>query len=385
MLFFILFIQKPVLAENQSFSINTAITFHSKDFLGLQNNIRSSNKGISEFNLYYAKDNSISQLVINYNGYNKFTLDGSYFQYKKGIATFGIGRTDRNWSFSNNTSLILSHNARPLKSIFLELKNRFGYQWLPSKANWTFEIFNGITEKSLNNSKSMLLGTRAKISPVEGLDFEFLKTSQWGGKGYGTGMTELGSALIFDTNDGSNSNINAMAGFGISYTLPSNIIPLRIYGQAIGEDEAGSLPSCFANLTGLEWSHTKTKYPITVNIEAIDTRIDESTNGNCGANTMYNNHTYDYINYGSTMGTEIDTEGTSLALYIASQISKKINVKFSTKAIVINDNNWLGHRLSSKRQSGLINSLGVSWVKNKIVFSGNIYNQDFNLDKASIK
>ena len=35
-------------------------------------------------------------------------------------------------------------------------------------------------------------------------------------------------------------------GFGVSYLIPSKIIPLRIYGQAIGEDEAGNLPSCFA-------------------------------------------------------------------------------------------------------------------------------------------
>ena len=48
-----------------------------------------------------------------------------------------------------------------------------------------------------------------------------------------------------------------MAGFGISYLIPSNIMPLRIYGQAVGEDEAGNLPSCFAYLAGLEWSNTK--------------------------------------------------------------------------------------------------------------------------------
>jgi hypothetical protein len=56
-----------------------------------------------------------------------------------------------------------------------------------------------------------------------------------------------------------------------------------------------------------------------------------------------------------------------------------------TKSFVINDNNWSNHRLSSKRQTGLINSLGVSWVKNNVSFNGNFYNQGFNLDKAGIK
>ena len=85
------------------------------------------------------------------------------------------------------------------------------------------------------------------------------------------------------------------------------------------------------------------------------------------------------------MGAAIDTEGTSLGLYVRSRISQKINIKFTTKSIVINDNNWSDHRLSSNRQSGLINSLGISWVNNKITLDGNIYNQGFNLDKANIK
>ena len=100
---------------------------------------------------------------------------------------------------------------------------------------------------------------------------------------------------------------------------------------------------------------------------------------------MYNNGTYDYINYGDTMGTAIDTEGNSLELFGQSQISQKINIKYSTKLVTINDKNWAGHRLSSKRQSGLINSLGTSWNKNNIRFNVNIYNQGFTLDKASIK
>ena len=100
---------------------------------------------------------------------------------------------------------------------------------------------------------------------------------------------------------------------------------------------------------------------------------------------MYNNSTYDYTNYGQTMGATLDTEGTSLGLYISSQISKNINIKFATKSVVINDSNWSGHRLSSNRQSGFINSLGVSWVKDNISFNGDVYNQSFNLDKANIK
>ena len=382
--FFIVTSGHSTFAQNQTIGINTSLAFHSKSFLGLQNETRFSNKNVLGFDLKYNTNKSKSQLALIYDR-NNFTLDGSYFQYTSGIATYGIGAVDRHWSFSDKTSLILSNNARPSESMYIKLENRLGYDWLPSRANWSIEIFNGFNEDSLNGSKSMLLGIRTILSPFEGLKFELAQTSQWGGKGQNAGISALGSALFFDTNANSNANINKMAGFGISYKIPTTIIPLRVYGQAIGEDEAGNFPSCFAYLAGLEWNNTKIKYPTVVVIEAIDTRINTTMHGYCGPNTMYNNSTYDYINHGKTMGAAIDTEGTSLAFYIRSQISQKINIEFATKSVAINDNNWSGHRLSSNRQSGFINSLGFSWIKNNISLNGDIYNQGFNLNKANIK
>tara|TARA_B110000977_G_scaffold187774_1_gene255221 strand:+ start:121 stop:1353 length:1233 start_codon:yes stop_codon:yes gene_type:complete len=382
---FITFSHQPVFAQKQPLRISTFLAYHSEHSLDLQNSLRSSNKGISKFNIKYDTINSTSQLALNYDENNNFNLDGSYFQYTKGIATYGVGTVERHWSFSDNTSLILSNNARPPETIYLKLENKFGYNWMPSKANWSLEVFNGFTDGSLNDSKSMLLGLRAILSPVEGLQFELIQTSQWGGKGHNAGISALGAALAFDTNSGSNSNINKMAGFGISYEIPRKIIPLRIYGQLIGEDEAGNLPSCNTYLAGLEWLNTKIRYPTIVGIETIDTRINTTEHGYCGPNTMYNNNTYKYTNYGKTMGAAIDSEGASLGLYVRSQISQKINIEFATKSVIINDNNWSRHRLSSERQSGLINSLRISWVKNNITFNGDIYYQDFDLDKVNIK
>jgi hypothetical protein len=384
LLFFVLINTQPIFAQTKPLQIKTNLAYYSEKFLGVKNRQRYSNKGITKFNLKYDLKNSSTQLSLNYSKDGKYTLDGSYLQHKFGIITFGVGSIDRNWSFSNNTSLILSQNARPTQSINLKLENKFNYAWLPSEANWSFEAFNGINEGALNNTSSMLAGLRATLSPVEGLQFELVQTSQWGGKGYSTGISALKGALAFDTNNNSNSNINKMAGFGISYTAPSKIIPLRIYGQAVGEDEAGNLPSCFAYLAGLEWKNTKIKYPTIVVIEAVDTRIDTTKAGNCGPNTMYNNNIYDYTNYGRTMGAEIDSEGTSLGLYLKSQISQEVNIEYAIKSVIINDNNWSGHRLSSKRESGLINSIGISWAKSNFILMGNIYNQGLSLNKADI-
>ena len=219
---------QPVFAKSQTLKINSNLTFNSNNYLGVQNNLRSSNNGILRFDINYNLNNLSSKLSLSYDTNNKFITGGSYLQYTSGIATYGLGTVERHWSFSDKTSLILSHNARPAKSIYLKLKDTFDSNWLPSGANWTFDVFNGYTEGSLNDTKSMLLGIRAVISPTQRLNFEFLQTSQWGGKGYNSGLSALGAALAFDTNIGSNENINKMAGFGISYLTNYDFLPLRI-------------------------------------------------------------------------------------------------------------------------------------------------------------
>ena len=385
LLLFASFSLKPIFAQNQKFDINSSVAFHSKKYFGSLNAPRSTNNKLAKLSIKYATSRPSFKLALNYIEDNNFNFDSSYLQYSSGIVTFGIGTIDRNWSFSENTSLILSNNARPSKSIYLKAKNNFEYNWLPPEANWSFEMFNGLTQGSLNYKKSMLIGIRTIISPTYGLDFELFQTSQWGGENFDNGISALGAALLFDTNVGSNSNINKMAGFGISYLIPSSIMPLRIYGQLVGEDEAGSLPSCLTYLAGLEWSIEKIQYPLTIGVETLDTRTDETTHGNCGPNTMYNNSIYDYVNYGNTMGAEIDSEGTSLELFGQSQISKEIDIRYSTKFVTINDNNWAGHRLSSRRQSGLINSLGINWKKNNFNINVNIFNQGLALDKVNIE
>jgi len=255
---------------------------------------------------------------------------------------------------------------------------------LPSTANWSFELINGSTKKSYNGKNSMLSGARVVISPSDKLNFEFLQTAQWGNQNDKLYSTNIDALLLANTNEGINSNINKMAGFGISYSVPLNKNTYRFYGQAIGEDEARNLPSCYAWMAGLELTVPKMKFPTILTIEAVDTRVKKTTNGYCGANTMYNNNTYDYINYNTVLGVPIDTEGASLELFGQSQVNKNLGINYSTTFLSINDQNYSQHRLSSKRSLGTITSFGVNWKKDGFSLGGSISYQDLILDKANI-
>ena len=371
-------------AQNGNLKMSVGTSYNSKNTLGFYNNVRAQNKSNINFNLEFSKKHLSSQLSLNFDGHDRLNFDNSYVNYKKGIANLSIGKVDRIWSFSNKSSLILSSNSRPLEALSLRLENKFDMNWLPSPANWSVEFINGSTKNSLNDKNSMLSGARVVISPSEKLNFEFLQIGQWGDENDKLYSSNIDAILFGNSNEGPNSNLNKIAGFGVSYSLPLNKKTYRFYSQAIGEDEAGNLPSCYAWMAGFELKVLEIKFPTTLTIEAVDTRVKRSTHGNCGPNTMYNSSVYDYINYNTVLGVPIDTEGTSLELFGQSQVNKNLDIKYSTKFLSINDKNYSQHRLSSKRSLGTITSLGVYWEKNGFDLGGNISYQNIALDKANI-
>jgi hypothetical protein len=380
-----LLITQPIYSQNNNLNMSVDTAFNSKNVLGFYNNLRTQNKSNINFNLKHSKRSLSSQLSFNFDGHDKLSFDNSYVNYEKGITNISIGKVDRIWSFSKKSSLILSSNSRPLEAISLNLENKFNTRWLPSTAKWSVELINGSPRNSLNGMSSMLSGSRITISPSEKLNFEFLQTGQWGNQNDNFYSSNIDVFLFGNTNEGINANTNKMAGFGISYSVLLHENTYRFYSQTIGEDEAGSLPSCLSWMAGLEITALGMKFPTTVTIEAIDTRVKKTKHGNCGENTMYNNSSYNYVNYGTVLGVPIDTEGTSLEIFGKSQISQKINIEYSTKLLTVNDKDWSGHRLSSKRETGLVNSLGVTWNAKNLKFNVNIYNQDYTLDKAGIE
>ncbi|MDB0001059.1 capsule assembly Wzi family protein [Amylibacter sp.] len=375
---------QPLFSQNDTLNMSLGTAFNSGNVLGVYNNLRTHNKSNVNFNLEYSKRSLSSQLSLNFDDHDKLSFDNSYVNYEKGIANLSIGKVDRIWSFSEKSSLILSSNSRPLEALSINLKNKFNTQWLPSTANWSVELINGSTKNSLNGKNSMLSGTRVVISPSKKLNFEFLQIGQWGDQNDKLYSSNIDALLFANTNEGPKSNLNKMAGFGVSYLIPLNKNTYRFYSQTIGEDEAGSLPSCRAWMAGLELTAPKMKFPTTLTIEAVDTRVKKSTHGNCGANTMYNNGTYDYINYDTVLGVPIDTEGTSLELFGQSQVNENLGINYSTKFLSINDKDYSQHRLSSKRSLGTITSLGVNWKKDGFSLGGSISYQDLILDKANV-
>ena len=290
-----------------------------------------------------------------------------------------------NGHFHPTPSLILSNNARPAKSVYLKFNSKSSASNnIFSYVNpWSVEILNSTIKSSSNIDRSMFLGMRVNFHLLNDLEFELLQTSQWGGNGYQNGLQGLKDAFISNSNEGKNAHINRMAGFGFKYT-PQKLYDIQIYGQAIGEDEAGNLPSCFMHMFGILWNTSLGNKHLKLGLESIDTRIDTTKSGNCGPNTAYNNNTYTYTNYGTVMGAPIDTDGTSRMMNINLGISQNINLKYTLSDIVLNDYNSNNHRLATSRQNGYINAVNLSWKNRNITMGLSLSHQNLFLDQSKL-
>ncbi|MWP21088.1 capsule assembly Wzi family protein, partial [Escherichia coli] len=105
---------------------------------------------------------------------------------------------------------------------------------------------------------------------------------------------------------------NQLAGFDARWNLePVFGIPVSFYGQMVGEDEAGFLPSAWTFLGGIEGHHSVGKEAINWYVEVHDTRADMRR-----LNTVYTHHIYTdgYYQQGYPLG---DATGGDGQLYAA--------------------------------------------------------------------
>ena len=368
-------------AQIVSHGINTLTSLQNKKTLQQVKFGSSSSTNFGNINQKVNINNLHTNLSLTFQSHETISHDGSYLEYKTDHLTMGIGKINRMWSFSPNTSLFLSNNARPTKSAYLKIDNIT----LPFLRSSSFEFFNSITRNQLGPKNAMLLGSRITFAPTKKIDLEFIKISQWGGDGYSIGLPNFTAAILGNTNEGEFANINQTAGFGLSYSFSGDLSPKRLYFQILGEDQAGYLPSCYIYLAGMDSQTSFSNIQTNFGVEIIDTRVDKTENGNCGPNTAYNNGTYKYTNYDTVLGTSIDSEGKSIHFWSSFQISKQTNLKFSVQDVSINDNNWSKHRLSSSKQDGRIITALTTWQKGKLQLKTELSHQSFKLDKANIK
>jgi hypothetical protein len=207
-------------------------------------------------------------------------VDGSYIGVNLANFMISVGWMERWWGPGWDGSLILSSNARPIPSLRIERNytDAFETKWLRWIGPWRATIEFGELEGSdVPVPDARFFSARVNFRPLRWFEVGLSRTAQWCGEGRPCGFDEFIDLLIgrdneLDNGDPSDQPGNQMAGYDFRLASPWRAAPVALYGQLIGEDEAGALPSKFLGLFGAEtWGGTDGGSSWRLRVEYADT------------------------------------------------------------------------------------------------------------------
>lgn len=187
-------------------------------------------------------------------------LDGSYVGFALGNFMVSAGAVDRWWGPGWEGSLILSNQARPIPGITIDRNFSEPVSWRPLRwlGPWRASVTFGWLEGSdVAVPEARFFAARLAFKPRPWLELGLSRTAQWCGEGRPCDLETFGRLLVgrdnrSDTLRESEEPGNQMAGYDVRVRSPWRTVPAAFYGQLIGEDEAGGLPSKFLGLLGAE-------------------------------------------------------------------------------------------------------------------------------------
>ena len=246
------------------FSTHLAVAENPVQIRGFSNTPRENGEvsaGVSWFSEHVSLDLNVTAVNEPSDG-EDVRLDRSQIGVDLGNWSIAASTLDRWWGPGWDGSLILSSNARPFPALTVG-RNRtqaFKSKWLSWIGPWDMSLLWGQLEREREVPDAQFLGLRVNFRPLKGLEIGISRSAQWCGDGRPCDFDSLMKALIgIDNGDEGgaileNDPSNQLGGFDVRWTNMWFGTPVSLYGQMIGEDEAGNLPSAYLAQFGLEGS-----------------------------------------------------------------------------------------------------------------------------------
>ena len=239
------------------------------------------------------------------------SFDGTAISAPLGAGRLYASVERRHWGPSWTGSLILDAGAEAIPAIGWRKSEPTAFQtpWLSWLGRWSLDAFAGGLSQANGPQHAHLLGARLQVMPLPGLELAASRTIQWGGSGRPESLHSLTRAVVGHDNGtgGTTQNSepgNQLGGFDARYTIAlGEQRTLSIYGQAIGEDEAGGLPSHYLGSIGADAAFPVETTTVRLFIEHANTTL----NGTLGTpilGSAYRHHIYlaGYTQRGEPLG-----------------------------------------------------------------------------------
>lgn len=192
----------------------------------------------------------------------EFRVDDSHVAVSVGNYSIAASTLNRWWGPGWDGSLILSSNARPIPSLAVDriVTEPFRSRWLSWLGPWRVSALFGRMESDRAVPEARFFGFRFNFRPLPSLEVGLSRTAQWCGEGRPCDLDTFVDLLLGRDNRGDegigtdNEPGNQLAGIDFRWSPGLLGRPLALYGQFIGEDEAGGFPSKFLGQAGMETS-----------------------------------------------------------------------------------------------------------------------------------
>ena len=190
---------------------------------------------------------------------NQWNLEGSELAWRQDAGEWYASVQRRNWGPGWTGSLILDGAAPPLAAIGWRRPQPLAstspwWQWM---GPWTADFFVGQLAGHQQPERPSLIGMRLQLQPLDGLQLGLSRALQWGGRGRDESTKSLLHGLLGKDNNGTsgitteNEPGNQLGGFDWRWQWAGER-GYAFYGQLVGEDENGYLPSAYIVQAGLE-------------------------------------------------------------------------------------------------------------------------------------
>ncbi len=244
--------------------------------------------------------------------------DGSYVGAVLGNWMITAGWIDRWWGPGWEGSLILGTNHRPIPSVTLErnYSDPFENKWLSWIGQWRLAMSYGrLDDEREDFPNAHFFAMRVTWKPHDRVEIGFSRSAQLCGDGRDCGLDTVWDMLIANDNDQAPEDQpgNQLAGVDFRWSLPW--LPVALYGQGIGEDEANKMPSKYLGQFGLETWGGMGAATWRVHVEYADTACgfnDSEPDFGCAyRNVIY---TDGYQHLGRSIGHALDGDGQQWAI-----------------------------------------------------------------------
>ena len=244
-------------------------------------------------------------------------VEGSYLAGKLWNQWLIAGQIPTYWGPGHDGSLIRGDASRPVYGVTMQRaeQHAFANKWLSWIGPWQYQAFAGQLDDYDAVPDAKLIGLRVTAQPLPYLELGASRAIQWGGEGRPESLSSLWDAFVGNKDNGGTGEpdpSNQIAGFDARLNLqPLLQVPMGMYAQYIGEDEAGGFPAKKMYLAGVDYSSSYNNMPFQLYTEWADTR----TNGKAqGISYNHTNYTGGFYQHGYPLAHAMGGDGQMISV-----------------------------------------------------------------------